>query len=150
MAEDATWLTDDEQRAWRAWLAMTELLRARVAHDLLAESGLSDADYMVLVFLSEHPERRMRMTELAGHLRWSRSRLSHQLDRMQTRGLVERDECPSDARGTMARLTDAGMEEIRRAAPRHVASVRRALFDVLDPVQVTQLRAIAEAVAAHL
>jgi DNA-binding MarR family transcriptional regulator len=144
------WLTAEEDRAWRAWLAMTERLRAQVARDLLVDSGLSDADYVVLVNLSEADDHRVRMNDLAARLNWSKSRLSHQLARMQARGLVERAECPSDARGAFAVLAPAGLAEIERAAPMHVASVRRHLVDVLDAEQLSQLAGIAERVVEHL
>jgi DNA-binding MarR family transcriptional regulator len=148
---DATrWLEPAEERAWRGWLAMAERLRGQVAHDLLIDSGLSDADYMVLVHLSEAEEQRIRLTDLAARLNWSKSRLSHQLDRMQARGLVERAECPSDARGTFAVLGPIGLAEIQRAAPKHVASVRRHLFDLLDPEQINQLASIADRIVGHL
>jgi DNA-binding MarR family transcriptional regulator len=148
--DSTPWLTPAEDRTWRAWLAMAERLRSQIGRDLQADSGLSDADYMVLVHLSEAEERRMRMTDLAARLNWSKSRLSHQLARMQARGLVQRDECPSDARGAFAVLGAGGLAEIERAAPQHVASVRRHLIDVLDEVQLEQLAAIAEQVVAHL
>ena len=148
--EPTRWLTPTEDRAWRAWLAMTERLRAQIARDLLVDSGLSDADYMVLVHLSEAEGRRVRMNDLAARLNWSKSRLSHQLARMQARGLVEREECPSDARGAFAVLGACGLAEIERAAPKHVASVRRHLIDVLDAEQLSQLSAIAEVVTGHL
>jgi DNA-binding MarR family transcriptional regulator len=144
------WLTPQEDRAWRAWLAMSERLRAQVARDLVVDSGLSDADYLVLVQLSEAGEPHVRMNDLAARLNWSKSRLSHQLARMQARGLVERAECPSDARGAFAVLAPAGRAEIERAAPMHVASVRRHLLDVLDAEQLSQLAGIAEAVVEHL
>jgi len=129
---------------------MTELIRGQIARDLLADSGLSDADYMVLVHLSEADGHRIRLTDLATRLNWSKSRLSHQLDRMQARGLVRREECPSDARGTFAVLDACGLAEIERAAPKHVASVRRHLIDVLEPEQLEQLAAIAEVVVGQL
>ena len=148
--EPTRWLTPSEDRAWRAWLAMTERLRAQIARDLLVDSGLSDADYVVLVHLSEAEGRRVRMHDLAARLNWSKSRLSHQLARMQARGLVGREECPSDARGAFAVLGACGLAEIERAAPKHVASVRRHLIDVLDAEQLSQLSDIAELVAGHL
>jgi DNA-binding MarR family transcriptional regulator len=148
--EATRWLSPSEDRAWRAWLAMTERLRAQVARDLLVDSGLSDADYMVLVNLSEAEDRRVRMHELAARLNWSKSRLSHQLARMQARGLVQREECPSDARGAFAVLGPGGLAAIEGAAPKHVASVRRHLIDVLDADQLNQLSAIADVVARHL
>ncbi len=105
---------------------------------------------MVLVHLSEATDHRVRMTDLAARLNWSKSRLSHQLARMQARGLVERDDCASDARGAFAVLGACGLAEIERAAPAHVASVRRHFIDVLDQEQLEQLAAIAERVVAHL
>jgi DNA-binding MarR family transcriptional regulator len=148
--ETTRWLTPEEDRTWRAWLAMAERVRAQVAHDLLADSGLSDADYLVLVHLSEAEDRRIRMQELAARLNWSKSRLSHQLTRMQTRGLVEREGCPSDARGAFAVLSAGGLAAIEGAAPKHVASVRRHLIDLLDQKQLADLGDIAERVASHL
>jgi DNA-binding MarR family transcriptional regulator len=148
--ETTRWLTSEEERAWRAWLAMNERLRAQVARDLLVDSGLSDADYVVLVNLSEAQGHHVRMSDLAARLNWSKSRLSHQLARMQARGLVERADCPSDARGAFAVLAPAGLVEIEKAAPMHVESVRRHLINVLDAEQLTQLAAIAERVVEHL
>ena len=144
------WLSADEDRAWRGWLTMVERLRSQIARDLQVECGLSDPDYMVLVHLSEAEDHRIRMQELATRLNWSKSRLSHQLDRMQARGLVRREHCPSDARGTFAALEPAGWAEIRRAAPKHVASVRRHLIDVLDTEQLESLTGITDTVIAHL
>src|ERR1700722_3804965 len=113
------WLEPEEDRAWRAWLAMTERLRGQISRDLLMDSGLSDADYMVLVHISESEEHRVRLTDLAARLNWSKSRLSHQLDRMQSRGLVRREDCPSDGGGTFAVLGPCGEAEIKQAAPKH-------------------------------
>jgi DNA-binding MarR family transcriptional regulator len=144
------WLSDEEQAAWRMWLAWSGLLQGQVGRDLLAETGLSAADYQVLVSLSEAPDRRLRMNELAARTDWSKSRLSHQFARMEARGLVTRAECPSDARGTFAVLTDRGMDEIIRAAPFHVESVRRHFIDLLSPEELKQLRAIAMKVLDHL
>jgi DNA-binding MarR family transcriptional regulator len=148
--EDPRWLDAGEDRTWRGWLAMTEHLRGVIAHDLLVDSGLSEPDYLVLVHLSEAEGRRVRMHDLATRLNWSRSRLSHQLARMQARGLVDREECPSDARGAFAVLSAGGWAEIEKAAPMHVASVRRHLIDLLDREQLDQLADIAERVVGHL
>jgi DNA-binding MarR family transcriptional regulator len=129
---------------------MVERLRGQVARDLFTDSRLSEPEYVVLVQLSEAEGRRVRMTDLAARLNWSKSRLSHQLARMQARGLVSREECPSDARGAFAVLGSCGLAELERAAPLHVESVRRHLIDVLEPVQLTQLADIAERVIQHL
>jgi DNA-binding MarR family transcriptional regulator len=149
-AAEPRWLTGPESRAWRGYLAMSDLLHSQLASDLLAETGVSYADYQVMVHLSEAEDHRVRMTELASRLDWSKSRLSHQFARMEARGLVTREECPTDARGAFAVLTDEGMDEIRRAAPWHVESVRRHFIDLLEPEQVKQLEGIALAVLNHL
>jgi DNA-binding MarR family transcriptional regulator len=131
-------------------MAMTERMRSQIARDLMADSGLSDADYMVLVHLSEAEGHRIRMTELAARLNWSKSRLSHYLDRMQARGLVRREHCPSDARGTFAVLDPCGLAETEEAAPKHLESVGRNLIDVLDGEQLRQLAAIADQVLPRI
>ncbi len=93
------WLTEEEQGAWRGLLRMTSQLNARMNRQLQEEYGVSLADYDVLVVLSEAPAGRLRVFEIAGTLAWEQSRVSHQLARMQGRGLVTREECRSDARG---------------------------------------------------
>jgi DNA-binding MarR family transcriptional regulator len=129
------WLTEDEQRLWRGWLAASMLLPERLNRDLQEQHGLTGTDYQVLVELSESPERRMRMSTLAERTQLSRSRLSHQIDRMAKAGLVSRQECAQDGRGMFAVLTDHGWETIVAAAPDHVESVRRHLVDRLTPEQ---------------
>lgn len=149
-SDPVPWLDPIEAGAWRAWMAMSEMVRAQLARDMQQECRMSEADYAVLVSLSERPDHRIRMSDLAEQLRWSRSRLSHQVARMEARGQLCKEGCPSDARGWFAVLTGSGLDDIRRAAPLHVASVRRTLIDALDPGQLVQLQAIAEGVVAHL
>jgi DNA-binding MarR family transcriptional regulator len=129
------WLTEDEQRLWRGWLAASMLLPERLNRDLHEQHGLTGTDYQVLVELSESPERRMRMSTLAERTQLSRSRLSHQVDRMTRAGLVTRQECAQDGRGMFAVLTEQGFQTIVAAAPDHVESVRRHLVDRLTPEQ---------------
>jgi DNA-binding MarR family transcriptional regulator len=145
VATKVRWLGPDEERAWRGWLRVGWLLDAVIARDL-AEQDLSLADYYVLVQLSEAPQRRMRMSELAAGIAWSKSRVSHQVARMEARGLVRRTDCPGDARGTFAELRAAGLKAITAAAPSHVASIRRHFVDRLTR---DQLHTLAE-IAAHL
>src|SRR3954449_3671739 len=123
------WLTDDEQQAWRGLLQMTSRLDARLNRELQQTSGLSLADYDVLVLLSETPDGRLRMFQLIEDLQWEQSRLSHHIARMERRGLVVREECTTDRRGAFVVLTDAGRDAIERAAPGHVAAVRHLVFD---------------------
>ncbi len=144
--EEPQWLNEDETRAWRGFLHMHQLLRMALERELLADAGLSLADYEVLVTLSETSDRRLRMSALAERLEWSRSRLSHQVARMQDRGLVCRQDCPTDARGAFAVLTPDGLATIEAAAPGHLAGVRRHLFDHLSPEQVRALAEISHAV----
>jgi DNA-binding MarR family transcriptional regulator len=133
------WLTRDEQDAWRAYMATSKLLFRQLDRDL-APFGLNGNDYEILVVLSEAPEHRMRMTELADATAQSRSRLSHQITRMETAGLVGRDTCPGDRRGLYAVLTGTGMATIERVAPHHVESVRRHFIGRLTPGQQATLR----------
>lgn len=125
------WLTEDEQRLWRGWIAVSMLLPDQLSRDLQESHGLTGTDYQVLVELSESPERRMRMATLADRTQLSRSRLSHQIDRMAKAGLVERQVCEADGRGMFAVMTDHGWDTIVAAAPDHVESVRRHLMDQL-------------------
>lgn len=129
---------------------MRALLDLQVTRDLVRDSGLSDADYDVLSNLSETDGHRMRLNELAAHMLWSHSRLSHHLARMQTRGLVGRSGDPADGRGAVVRLTPAGMRMIRRAAPSHVVSVRRHFIDLLTARQIAVLGEVADTIVTHL
>jgi DNA-binding MarR family transcriptional regulator len=129
------WLSEEEQRLWRGWLAASMLLPERLSRDLQEQHGLTGTDYQVLVELSESPERRMRMSTLAQRTQLSRSRLSHQVDRMTKAGLVTRQECDQDGRGMFAVLSEQGWQAIVNAAPDHVESVRRHLVDQLTPAQ---------------
>jgi DNA-binding MarR family transcriptional regulator len=132
------WLTDEEQRAWRAYIRLAQLLMRQLDRDL-HPFGLSMHDYEILVELSEAPGTRMRMTELADRTAQSRSRLSHQVSRMEAKGLVRREECEGDRRGTFAVLTVNGADAISQVAPFHVASVRDHFIDQLTPAELTNL-----------
>jgi DNA-binding MarR family transcriptional regulator len=133
------WLSPDEQLAWRATIQLSQLLMRQLDRDLNAH-GLSVHDYEILVVLSEAPDQRLRMTELADATSQSRSRLSHQVSRMENRGLVRRDDCEGDKRGTFAVLTADGMAAIERVAPHHVENVRRHFIDRLSPHQLEEIK----------
>lgn len=126
------------------------LLNLQINRDLASDSGLSEPDYDVLSNLSETPSRRARLTELANDMRWSTSRLSHHITRMQQRGLVAREECEDDGRGSVIVLTDHGMRTIEEAAPLHVDSVRRHFIDLLSEDQIKVLGDITHTVVGHL
>src|SRR6516165_7303912 len=122
------WLSDDEQRAWGSYIRLAKMLMRQLDRDL-HPFGLSTNDYEILVELSEAPGNRLRMTELADLTAQSRSRLSHQITRMEAKGLVCREGCDGDKRGTFAVITPRGMATIERVAPSHVDSVRRHFID---------------------
>jgi DNA-binding MarR family transcriptional regulator len=144
------WLDEREQRAWRGYLAMQARLQARLNRELQADSGLSIADFDVLVALTDHHDGPLRVLELAEAVQWEKSRLSHHLARMERRGLVEREDCPDDARGAFVVLTAQGRAAIEHAAPAHVETVRALVFDGLTAAQVDALAAIADAVVERI
>ena len=143
------WLTDEEQQAWRATVQLSQLLLRQLDRDLVAH-GLNGRDYEILVDLSEAPEHRLRMTDLADATSQSRSRLSHQISRMEKRGLVRRDECEGDKRGTFAVLTKTGFEAIERVAPHHVENVRRHFIDRLSAQQQEEIRSSFQPIVDYL
>jgi DNA-binding MarR family transcriptional regulator len=143
------WLNEDEQQTWRATVGLAQLLIRQLDRDLNVH-GLNSHDYEILVELSEAPDHRMRMTELADATSQSRSRLSHQITRMENRGLVRRDDCEGDKRGTFTVLTADGMAAIERVAPDHVENVRRHFIDRLTPTQLEQIRDSFEPIVDYL
>ncbi|MET9801232.1 MarR family transcriptional regulator [Streptomyces sp. NPDC006368] len=143
------WLTDAEQRAWRTYLDVNRLLTYQLEKDL-QPFGLTINDYEILVNLSESPDRRMRMSDLAAATLQSKSRLSHQITRMENAGLVRRENCESDRRGLFAVLTDHGMETMRTVAPHHVESVRKHFIDLLNPDSLDSLHRSLDPIAEQL
>ncbi|MFF8728108.1 MarR family winged helix-turn-helix transcriptional regulator [Streptomyces sp. NPDC015171] len=144
------WLTDEEQRIWRAYRHATTLLEDHLDRQLQRDAGMPHIYYGLLVGLAEAPRRRLRMTELAMQAKITRSRLSHAIARLEANGWVRRENCPSDKRGQFAVLTDEGQEVLRSTAPGHVTAVRQALFERLSPEQQKALGEIMEIVAEGL
>lgn len=136
------WLTPEELRAWRSYLAASWLLEDAVDRQLQQEAGMTHLYYSVLANLSEAPCHRMRMTDLAEALKITRSRLTYVVTRLEKDGTVRREGCPTDGRGSVAALTEAGMALLERTAPGHVGTVRSAVFDHLTTEQVAQLEEI--------
>lgn len=136
---EARWLRGVEHDAWRGWVEVGSRLEERLNRQLQHDSGLSSADYEVLVNLSEAEEGRLRSFQLGALIRWEKSRLSHHLTRMEKRGLIAREECPTDGRGAYVVLTPAGRSAIEAAAPLHVEEVRRLFVDLLTQEQLAQL-----------
>lgn len=143
------WLTDEEQRTWRTHLDVSRLLMYQLERDL-QPFGLTNNDYEILVNLSESVDRRMRMSDLATATLQSKSRLSHQITRMENVGLVRREHCDTDKRGLFAVLTEHGWQTMQEVAPHHVASVRRHFIDLLSPESLAALQKSLGPVADHL
>src|ERR1700754_1536809 len=146
---DPNWLNPREDRAWRAFMHAHHQVVAHLNRGL-QESGLSGADYEVLAVLSTLDGDRMPARDLCRALGWEKSRLSHQLRRMQKDGLISREPNPDDARSTLVCLLPAGRAAIEKAAPGHVADVRRNFIDLLPPAELDQLAALNERVLRHL
>jgi len=136
--------------AWRAYIEASQRLFTQLEDDLRADSDLSFADYHVLVLLSEAPGQRLRMGDLAGRLVFSPSRLTYQISSMQRRGLVSKEACSDDRRGSEAVLTAAGLLALGKAAPHHLASVRTHLMDDLDDAEVACLTRVFERLGHRL
>lgn len=144
------WLSVEEQGVWRSYIEATQLLNDRLDQELQRDSGMPHTYYEVLVRLSEVPGRRLRMSALADRSMSSRSRLSHAIARLEEKGWVRREICPTDRRGQLAVMTEEGFAALAAAAPGHVDGVRAHLLDQLTPEQVLQLGAICAAVADGL
>jgi DNA-binding MarR family transcriptional regulator len=149
MTTGTRWLTAEQQVAWRAYLLGTARLMAKLDDDL-RQFGLGINDYEILVRLSESPDRRLRMAELADRLHQSRSRLTHTVGRLEAAEYVRRTSCKSDKRGVWAELTDAGMSLLEQAAPYHVEGVRENLVDVASPEDFAAVGRVFDAVAEHI
>ncbi|MFD1830176.1 MULTISPECIES: MarR family winged helix-turn-helix transcriptional regulator [Streptomyces] len=147
--KDTRWLGEEEQRAWRVHLDVNRLLMHQLERDL-QPFGLTINDYEILVNLSESDEHRMRMSDLAAATLQSKSRLSHQITRLEKAELVRREHCESDKRGLFAVLTEHGWKTMREVAPHHVASVRRHFIDLLSPEALDGLHDSLAPVARHL
>jgi DNA-binding MarR family transcriptional regulator len=142
------WLTEEQQRIWRSYLAMESRLQAAMHRQLQQDCELSLSDYDVLVALAERGP--LRINELGEALAWEQSRLSHQLRRMRGRSLIARQGSDDDRRGAIVELTDGGRAALELAAPGHVELVRRAMFDGMSEAQLRAFGEVAEAVAERL
>jgi DNA-binding MarR family transcriptional regulator len=139
------WLDEDQQRMWRAWLTVSELVPRVLDAQLQRDAGISHAAYVVLAMLSESPGRSRRMSDLARRANQSQSRLSHTVSRLEDRGWVRRERSADDGRGNLAVLTDAGWDVVRAVAPGHVDAVREAMF---APLTAEQTQVLGEALGA--
>ena len=135
---------------WRRWLTLNARLSATLHKELQDDAGLSMPDFEVLVHLTDTPEGRVRITDLAGLLHWERSRVSNHVTRMERRRLVQRVECAEDGRGAFVVITSQGRAAIEQAAPGHVKTVRRLVFDALTPEEVDAFATIIDKALAQL
>jgi len=148
--DEPRWLNESEMAAWRSYRVASILLEGQLHRDLVEAHDIGLADYEVLVRLSECPGRQMRMSKLAIEVASSKSRVSHQITRMERAGLVIRSECGSDGRGVFAVLTDQGMNKLREAAPTHVKGVRQQIVDLLSPQEQQVIATVFSRLDAHL
>ena len=139
------WLDENQQRIWRTWLRATHRIESYLDADLRRD-GLDLAEYEILVTLSEAPDRQLRMSELAHAVSQSRSRLTHTIKRLESRGHAERINCIDDGRGVLASLTPTGMDFLEQVAPGHVAAVRRIMIDAIAPSDLEVLGRACEAI----
>jgi DNA-binding MarR family transcriptional regulator len=144
------WLDEQQQRTWRAWLTVAELLPRTLDAQLQRDAGISHAAYVVLAMLSESPSRSRRMSDLARRANQSQSRLSHTVARLEDRGWVRREKAADDGRGNLAVLTEAGWEIVQTLAPGHVDAVRVAMFAPLSDEQTRMLGDVLTAVVERL
>lgn len=144
------WLDRREAQVWQAYRDLKIELQAALSRQLVRDAGLSGAEYALLVPLAEAPGGMLRARELGREVDWDRSRLSHQVSRMERRGLVAREDCADDARGSMVRLTEAGRAALEAAAPEHVETVRRYFFDPLTREEVETLGGLFDRMLARL
>jgi DNA-binding MarR family transcriptional regulator len=146
--DDMEWLSDEQQAAWRPFVALLLRLPAALDAQLQKEAGITQFDYLVLSALSEADDRALRMSELAATANSSMSRLSHVVSRLEARGWVRREACPGDGRFINAVLTDEGWQKVLATAPGHDAAVRELLVTKLTEEEFRQLGAISARVLA--
>ena len=128
-------LDEQELRAWRGMLQVHAAMTSSLDRQMHAEHGLSVSAYEVLMFLADAPERRLRMAEIADRVLPSRSGLTRLVDRLVALGLVRRNACADDGRGSFAELTEAGQAKFAAARRTHLAGVREFFLDRLSDEQ---------------
>ena len=139
-----------ELKVWRDFVETGDHLRSLLASRLQNESDLSTGDYAVLLALTEASGKRIRSSELAAHIDWERSRLSHHLGRMESRGLITREKCLDDSRGSEVVLTESGASQFRRASAPHLRAVQELFLDALTPDLVSKVDELNRALREHL
>ena len=148
--DEPRWLSSPDQKAWRSYLTGSQLLTVQLDKEIRETFGIGMPEYEILVRLSEHENRTMRMALLAKDTTMSRSRLTHSVARMEKKGLLERFSIPEDGRGVNCQMTEAGWELLVTAAPTHVGGVRDHLVDLLEPEEMETLGRVFGKVTAHM
>lgn len=148
--EEPHWLSPTELHSWMSLARMMSTLQTALDAQLQRDAGLSYFEYMVLAALSDQPDHKMRMSDLAAFANGSVSRLSHVARRMEAQDLVRREPAPDDRRSVLTVLTDTGRRRLEAAAPGHVAAVRATVMDALTTDQVAALGAAAAAITGRL
>lgn len=147
--EPTPWLDEEETRIWRGFVQAMGRINSQLTESLKADAGLTLEDYEVLVYLSEAPDQRLRMTELSTMLAHSRSRATQRVDRLVKRDLIQREKCPEDRRGTFACLTNDGMQLLNKIAPEHLRQVRARLIDLIEPHERATMAEVLQRVAEN-
>ncbi|MFJ9908798.1 MarR family winged helix-turn-helix transcriptional regulator [Streptomyces sp. NPDC101152] len=149
MEQEEPWLSPAEGRLWQAWIDASWRIERRVSEQIRRDAGISHNEYAILALLSRSPGRAARMSTISDVAQIPRTRLTHQVDRLERLGVVRRGSSADDARVIMVELTKEGAELLERAAPCHVRTVRAALLDALDPEQIDTLTGLLELILAH-
>ncbi len=142
--------TMEQMRIWRGYVETAEILHSRLGKQFQSESGISSSDYAIMVTLSEEAGWRLRPSELANRIEWDRSRLSHHLKRMEKRGLIRYETCPTDSRGSFIVLTDDGFKDFRRSSIPHLQFVKELFIDALNDDELAHVDAVTSTLRAHL
>jgi DNA-binding MarR family transcriptional regulator len=142
--DEPRWLTDEQQQVWRRFVEVLVKVPAALETQLQRDAGLTHMGYIVLLTLSETPDRRLAMSKLAKNVSSSLSRLSHVVARLEGQGWVRRERDPEDGRVQIAVLSEEGFDKVVHTAPGHVEAVQQLIFDRLSPAQVRQLAKVAE------
>lgn len=143
-------ISEQEWKVWRAFYSMRRQLDRAIDAQLHCDAGISAPDYEILLALSESPDKRLRSRDLAAVIGWERSRISHQVTRMEARKLVRRAECQDDLRGTWVELTPEGRRAILGAMRQHVSTIRELFFDVLTDHEKTALLSASERILERI
>ncbi len=149
-SKNRTTPTPSELRIWRDYIEATDAIRARLSYRMQRESSLSSGDYEVLLTLNEADKHRLRPSEIASRIGWERSRVSHHLRRMEKRGLIRRESCLDDSRGSEVILTDSGSDAFRRSSIPHLRDIHELFIGALSPAQLAAVSDFTAAFRSHL